>query len=97
MVINSTLVIFIAVAFIIWNIVAFMLFLTDKRRAVNKKWRIPESTLIFFIIAGAGIGSSIAMHTLRHKTQKTKFKIANIIGLIIALSIIAFIVYLLVI
>lgn len=72
------------VLFLVWNMVGFLLFWIDKRRAVKQKWRISEATLIFFTVAGAGIGAFTAMRTLRHKTQKPKFNISGWIGLIVA-------------
>lgn len=72
-------------AFVLWNIIGFALYAVDKRRALTNRWRVSERTLMFFMLCGAGIGCWLAMRTLRHKTQKRKFKIGAVIGVAIAL------------
>jgi predicted MPP superfamily phosphohydrolase len=57
----------------------------DKRKAVKSKWRISEKTLIFFTLAFGGIGALLGMLLARHKTKHMKFRVAVVIGLIIAL------------
>ena len=47
----------------------------DKRRAIKRKWRISEHTLILTSILGGSIGSLIGMYTFRHKTKHLKFKL----------------------
>jgi len=72
------------IIFISLNILTFALFWLDKRKAIKNRWRIKESTLIFFSLFLGGIGSFSAMHLLRHKNNKRKFKILVPIGLVIA-------------
>ncbi len=57
------------------NAAAFILFAADKWKAVHKKWRIREFTLLGLAFAGGSAGGLLAMHVFRHKTQKTAFKI----------------------
>lgn len=71
--------------YVLMNIIAFSLYAIDKRRAEKNLWRISENTLIFFTLACGAIGALIGMRVFRHKTQKLKFKIAVIIGLVIAI------------
>ena len=66
------------------NIFVFLLFLVDKHRAITGKWRISERVLVFFTLC-CGIGASVAMWVLKHKTKKPKFKIAAAVGIILAL------------
>jgi len=66
------------------NVLTFVLYAIDKRKAVKKKWRISEATLIFFTLACGGIGAFLGMKLLRHKTKHTKFKVMVAVGLIIA-------------
>ena len=73
------------VFFIGINIFTFFLYTTDKRKAVKGRWRISERTLIFFTIACGGIGALLGMCAARHKTQVGKFRLAVIVGLIIAI------------
>ena len=47
----------------------------DKRRAIKKRWRIPERTLILTAFLGGGIGSLLGMYVFRHKTRHRKFVI----------------------
>ena len=65
---------YIAIYFIIANILAFILMYIDKRRAVLHKYRIPERTLMFIGNIGGSLGIFIAMHTLYHKLSKARFK-----------------------
>jgi uncharacterized membrane protein YsdA (DUF1294 family) len=55
------------------NIATFLVFAIDKRRAVKRKWRIPEKTLLGFSLIGGSIGGLIAMHLFRHKIRKPVF------------------------
>ena len=66
------------------NILTFLLYGIDKRRAIKNKWRISEGTLISFTLMLGGIGALFGIYALRHKTKKLKFKIALTTGLIIA-------------
>ena len=55
------------------NILTFLIFGIDKRKARKGKWRIPEATLIGLAIAGGSIGALLGMYLFRHKTQHKKF------------------------
>ena len=68
--------------FAVLSVITYVLYAVDKRRAKQKKWRIPEATLIGFSLIGGAIGGYMAMHTLRHKTKHWYFHFFNIIGLI---------------
>lgn len=46
----------------------------DKRKAVNRQWRIPESALLKAALVGP-LGAWIAMRVFRHKTRKAKFRL----------------------
>jgi len=69
---------------ILLNLLTFLLYAFDKNRARKSKWRIRENVLIFFTLAFGGFGAFLGMFLMRHKTKKLKFKIALIVGLIIA-------------
>ncbi len=58
------------------NLLAFIVFGIDKRRARKKRWRIPEITLIMFAAIGGSIGALIGMFFWHHKTKKLKFLFA---------------------
>ena len=57
------------------NILTFLIFGIDKRKARKGKWRIPEATLIGLAVAGGSIGALLGMSLFRHKTQKRKFNL----------------------
>ena len=57
------------------NAIGFLLMLSDKRKAIKKRWRIPERTLIGVSVLGGSIGTLIGMHLFRHKTRHLKFSI----------------------
>ncbi len=57
------------------NAAGFLIMLCDKQRAVKKRWRIPERTLMAFAALGGSAGVFLAMITLRHKTKHSKFSV----------------------
>lgn len=58
------------------NLIAFIAFGIDKRRARKNKWRIPELTLIMLAAIGGSAGALIGMFFWHHKTKKLKFLLA---------------------
>lgn len=57
------------------NIVSFIIYGLDKRFAIKRKRRIPESDLFLLSIIGGATGSFLAMHFFHHKNRKLKFRI----------------------
>lgn len=55
------------------NLTAFVLFGIDKRKAVKRRWRVPEATLLTVAALGGGAGALIGMYTFHHKTRKPRF------------------------
>lgn len=55
------------------NLIAFIVYGIDKRRARKKRWRIPEITLIMFAAIGGSVGALAGMFLWHHKTKKIKF------------------------
>lgn len=45
----------------------------DKHLAQNKKWRVPEKTLLWIAAVGGSVGCLLGMYSARHKTKKPKF------------------------
>lgn len=65
------------------NIVTLLLFIIDKRKAIKKKWRISELTLLTSSFIGGSIGAMIGMYIFRHKTKHWKFIILIPLSLIL--------------
>lgn len=69
------------------NIIAFVIYGIDKRKAIKQKSRIRESTLLSLAFVGGSIGALLGMHLFRHKTQKAKFTVSVPLMLVIQLVI----------
>ncbi len=65
----------ISVYLIVINIVTAIIFAGDKKKAKNRKMRIPEKTLHLLEFAGGFVAVLILMYTIRHKNRKTKYYI----------------------
>jgi uncharacterized membrane protein YsdA (DUF1294 family) len=57
------------------NVIAFVLYGMDKKKAEKGKWRIPEADLVGVAGIGGGIGAWLGMHVFHHKTKHTKFRV----------------------
>lgn len=57
------------------NIIAFIVYVLDKIKAVRGDWRIPEAVLFALAAIGGGGGAFLAMQLVRHKTQHASFMI----------------------
>lgn len=57
------------------NLIAVCFTISDKRRAIRHKWRVPESSLLLLSVLGGSVGMLVAMRLIRHKTQRKKFMI----------------------
>ena len=60
---------------VVVNAVAFCMYGIDKRKAIKKRWRIPEATLLGIAFVGGSAGAWVGMRMFRHKTQHLKFMI----------------------
>ena len=72
--------------FLILNGIAFALMGYDKHLAKSQKQRIPELTLLVFVLIGGTIGSGLAMLTFRHKTAKKSYHLKFWLIVILQLS-----------
>ena len=75
---------------LILNLIGFIIMFIDKKKAVHRKWRISENTLIAISILGGSIGMLLGMHCFRHKTNHKKFTLGVPAILIVQLGIIMF-------
>ena len=74
-----------AIFLVIFNIITFVLYAIDKRKAVKNAWRISEKVLLLFTLFG-GIGALWGMYVLRHKTKKLIFRVFVAIGALITVT-----------
>lgn len=58
---------------VVMSAVTFGLYASDKRAAVEGRWRVPESTLLVAGLFGGWPGGLLAQRLLRHKTRKRGF------------------------
>lgn len=65
----------------VMSIVAIVLYGSDKRKAIKRKWRIPESVLLGVGLLGGAIGALIGMKLFRHKTKHWYFWAVNILSI----------------
>lgn len=75
------------------NLLTFITYGIDKRKARHKRWRVRETALLLLAALGGSIGALLAMHLFRHKTQHKKFRYGVPAILIIQLAIAAFCYY----
>ncbi len=77
-----------AAYFAAMNLIAFSLAGIDKRRAKRHAFRIPESVLFLFALAGGSAGMLLGMLVFRHKTKKKRFMIGIPLILILQLALV---------
>lgn len=73
------------------NVLAFVMYEIDKRKAVKGRWRISEAALLTVAALGGSLGSLLAMELFRHKTKHKKFTIG--VRLLLVLHIILLVLY----
>ena len=63
-----------------WNVVTFVLYGVDKRRARLGARRLPEAWLLWPLALGGVAGGWLAMSVFRHKTKKTSFRVKAVLA-----------------
>ena len=84
---------FLAVYYVIINIVGFSLMYTDKKRARNGEWRISEASLFVAALLFGALGSTIGMWKFRHKTKHGYFVVGMPLILVAQILLVAFLLY----
>lgn len=79
--------------YLVINLTSFIMYGVDKRKAVRKAWRIPESRLILLAALGGGLGAWLGMRIFRHKTKHIKFIVFVPLFLILHIAWIAFLIF----
>ena len=59
---------------IIINVITFIVYGADKKKAEKHKWRVKEATLFFLAAIGGSCGALIGMYNFHHKTKKWYFR-----------------------
>ena len=72
-------------AVVIWNVIVFIMFGSDKYRAKKNLWRISEKTLLLSSVCMGGIGGFLGMRVFHHKTKHTLFQIVLPIAFLLTL------------
>lgn len=76
---------------LIWNVIVYLIYRSDKIRAIKGKRRISEKCLVLCALILGGLGAAVRMYGLRHKTKHIKFKIFVPLGFLITVSAILYI------
>ena len=71
---KETILIVAAIVLVVMNVIAFLLMGIDKNRARRGAWRIPEKTLFLATGLFGGLGGTLGMFLLRHKTKHWYFR-----------------------
>ena len=71
---KETILIVAAIVLVVMNVIAFLLMDIDKKRAKRGVWRIPEKTLFLATGLFGGLGGTLGMFLLRHKTKHWYFR-----------------------
>ena len=74
------------------NLIAFVLYGIDKKRAIRNEHRIRESVLLWIARLGGAIGSWLGIKIFRHKTKHTKFRVIVPLWMIIWVAAIVFLI-----
>jgi len=67
------------------NLTTFLMYGSDKYRAVYNRSRIPEIVLHLLALAGGSGAALLAQITFRHKTRKRSFRIISIVIVLVQL------------
>ena len=74
---------------LIVNVATLLAFGADKLRAIQRRRRIRENTLLALSLAGGSLGGIIGMHVFRHKTRKAQFSMGLPLMLLLQAAIIS--------
>lgn len=84
---KESIILYLIICLVIINVMTFIVYGVDKRKAKQSKWRIRESTLLGLAAIGGSIGALLAMKILRHKTLHNQFKYGVPLILVVQIAI----------
>lgn len=73
------------------NLIAFILYGVDKKRAIRNEYRISERVLLWMARIGGGIGCWLGIKMFKHKTKHTKFRIVVPLWIMVWTAVIVFV------
>lgn len=79
------------VAYVAINIVTFIVYRLDKKRAEREHQRLPEAHLLLLALFGGALGAVLAQQIFRHKTKKQPFRALLICAVIINIAVAAWV------
>jgi uncharacterized membrane protein YsdA (DUF1294 family) len=62
----------------------------DKKKAVAKRWRIPEAAFFVISVLGGSLGCFTGIYVFRHKTKDPKFTIGIPVMIVLQVLLIIF-------
>ena len=68
------------------GLITYIMYAKDKAAAQSGQWRTPEMTLHILSALGGWVGALVAQTYLRHKSQKSDFRIAYYLTVVINLA-----------
>ena len=74
------------------SLLAVIVTIIDKKRAIKHKYRIPERTLIVISALGGSVAMLITMNIIRHKTKHLKFMVGIPIIIIVQIALLVYII-----
>lgn len=82
-------------AYLVINLITYIYYASDKKRAKKGAWRVPEARLLALAACFGAAGALAAMFIKRHKTNHKKFTICVPLFLVLqAALVILLIIYL---
>lgn len=79
------------VAYVVLNIVTFIVYRLDKKRAERERQRLPEWHLLLLAFIGGALGAVLAQQIFRHKIKKQPFRALLICAVIINIAVAAWV------
>ena len=79
--------------YLFMSLFTFIAYAMDKKKAIDEKWRTPESSLHFMELLGGWPGGFLAQYKLRHKSRKRDYQ--EVFWLIVILHLVLWLDYLL--
>lgn len=72
---TEILILAIAIYLIVISLITIIFTVSDKKRAIKHKYRVPEAKLFLLAFLGGAIAEYLTMKKIRHKTKHKQFMI----------------------